>query len=48
MNNCTTVFETLKGFSPKNLLERAIAETNTDHETKKFTALRQFNTLLYA
>ncbi|WHH58040.1 hypothetical protein [Petroclostridium sp. X23] len=38
MNNCTTVFETLKGFSPKNLLERAIAETNTDHETKKFTA----------
>jgi hypothetical protein len=48
MDNCTTVFETLKGFLPKNLLERAIDETNTDHGTKKFTALRQFNTLLYA
>ncbi|WHH60629.1 hypothetical protein [Petroclostridium sp. X23] len=40
MDNCTTVFETLKGFLPKNLLEKAIDETNTDHGTKKFTALR--------
>jgi hypothetical protein len=48
MNDCTTVFETLKGFLPMNILEKAISETGTDRETKKFTALRQLNTLMYA
>jgi len=48
MNDCTTVFETLKDFLPMNLMERAIDETGTDHGTKKFTALRQLNTMLYA
>lgn len=48
MDDCTTVFETLKGFLPMNLMERAIDETGTDHGTKKFTALRQLNTMLYA
>lgn len=31
-----------------NILERAIDETGTDIGTKKFTALRQLNTMLYA
>ena len=48
MADCTTVFETLKGFLPMNILEKAIRETGTDQETKKFTALRQLNTLMYA
>lgn len=48
MNDCTTVFETLKGFLPMNILEKAIDETDTDHGTKKFTALRHLNTMLYA
>ncbi|MCX7914593.1 MAG: DUF4372 domain-containing protein, partial [Thermodesulfovibrionales bacterium] len=48
MNDCTTVFETLKGFLPMNLLERAIDETGTDHGTKKLTALRQLNMMIYA
>lgn len=48
MDDCTTVFENLKGFLPMNILEKAISETGTDQETKKFTALRQLNTLMYA
>jgi hypothetical protein len=48
MDDCTAVFETLKGFLPMNILEKAINETGTDQETKKFTALRQLNTLMYA
>jgi len=48
MDDCTTVFETLKDFLPMNILEKAIDETNTDDETKKFTALRQLHTMLYA
>lgn len=48
MNDCTTVFETLKGFLPMNILEKAIDETDADHGTKKFTVLRQLNTLMYA
>lgn len=31
-----------------NILEKAIDETGTDHGTKKFTVLRQLNTLMYA
>lgn len=48
MADCTTVFETLKGFLPMNILEKAIEETDADHGTKKFTVLRQLNTLMYA
>ncbi|WP_094545964.1 IS4 family transposase [Petroclostridium xylanilyticum] len=48
MNDCTTVFETLKGFLPMNLLEKAVDETDADHGTKKFTVLRQLNTMMYA
>ncbi|MHB1395119.1 MAG: IS4 family transposase [Clostridia bacterium] len=48
MTNCTTVFETLKGFLPMNILEKAISETGAEHGTKKFTVLRQLNTMMYA
>lgn len=48
MADCTTVFETLKGFLPMNILEKAIDETNAEHGTKKFTVLRQLNTMTYA
>lgn len=48
MADCNTVFETLKGFLPMDILEKAIDETGTDHGTKKFTVLRQLNTLMYA
>lgn len=48
MANCTTVFETLKGFLPMNILENAISETGAEHGTKKFTVLRQLNTMMYA
>ena len=48
MGDYTTVFETLKGFLPMNILEKAIEETGADHGTKKFTVLRQLNTLMYA
>jgi len=48
MANCTTVFETLTGFLPKNILERAINETGAEYGTKKFTVLRQLNTMMYA
>lgn len=48
MADCTTVFETLKGFLPMNILEKAIEETSADRGTKKFTVLRQLNTLMYA
>lgn len=48
MADCTTVFDTLKGFLPMNILEKAIDETDADHGTKKFTVLRQLNTMMYA
>jgi len=48
MADCTTVFETLKGFLPMNILEKAIDETGAEHGTKKFTVLRQLNTMMYA
>jgi len=48
MADCTTVFDTLKGFLPMSILEKAIDETGADHGTKKFTVLRQLNTLMYA
>lgn len=48
MVDCTTVFETLTGFLPKNILEKAVEETNAEHGTKKFTVLRQLNTMMYA
>jgi hypothetical protein len=48
MADCTTIFETLKGFLPMNILGKAIEETRADHGTKKFTVLRQLNTLMYA
>lgn len=48
MADCTTVFETLTGFLPKNILEKAIDETDAEHGTKKFTVLRQLNTMMYA
>ena len=48
MANCTTVFETLTGFLPKNILEKAINETGAEYGTKKFTVLRQLNTMMYA
>lgn len=48
MDDCTTVFETLKGFLPMNFLEKAIDETGADRATKKFTVLRQLNTMMYA
>jgi hypothetical protein len=48
MADCTTVFDTLKGFLPMNILEKAIEETGADHATKKFTVLRQLNTMMYA
>ncbi|MDI6706674.1 MAG: IS4 family transposase [Bacillota bacterium] len=48
MADYTTVFETLKGFLPMNILEKAINETGTEHGTKKFTVLRQLNTMMYA
>ena len=48
MADCTTVFETLTGFLPKNILEKAVNETGAEHSTKKFTVLRQLNTMMYA
>ncbi|HEY9060263.1 MAG TPA: DUF4372 domain-containing protein, partial [Pseudobacteroides sp.] len=48
MVDCTKVFETLTGFLPKNILEKAVEETNAEHGTKKFTVLRQLNTMMYA
>lgn len=39
MVDCTIVFETLKGFLPMNILEKAIDKTNAEHGTKKFTVL---------
>lgn len=48
MVHCTIVFETLKGFFPMNILEKAIEETGADHRTKKFTVLRQLNAMMYA
>ncbi len=48
MVDCTTVFETLTDFLPKNILEKAVEETNAEHGTKKFTVLRQLNTMMYA
>lgn len=48
MADCTTVFDTLKGFLPVNILEKAIDETGADHGTKKFTVLKQLNTMMYA
>lgn len=48
MANCTIVFETLTGFLPKNILEKAIDEAGAEHGTKKFTVLRQLNTMMYA
>lgn len=34
MADCTTVFETLEGFLPKNILEKAINETNAEMAPK--------------
>lgn len=48
MGDCTTIFETLTGFLPMNIMEKAIDETGADHGTKKFTVLRQLNTMMYA
>jgi IS4 transposase len=48
MADCTTVFETLTGFLPMNILEKAVDQTNSEHGTKKFTVLRQLNTMMYA
>lgn len=48
MDDCTTVFETLTGFLPMNILEKAVDQTNAEHGTKKFTVLRQLNTMMYA
>jgi len=48
MADCTTVFDTLKGFLPVKILEKAIDETGADHGTKKFTVLKQLNTMMYA
>lgn len=48
MADCTTVFETLTGFLPMNILEQAVDQTNSEHGTKKFTVLRQLNTMMYA
>lgn len=48
MADCTTVFETLTGFLPMNILEKAINQTGTEHGTKRFTVLRQLNTMMYA
>lgn len=48
MADCITVFDTLKGYLPVNILEKAIDETGADHGTKKFTVLRQLNTMMYA
>lgn len=48
MADCTTVIDTLKGFLPMNILEKAIEEMDADHGTKKFTVLRQLNTMMYA
>lgn len=47
MADCTTVFDTLKGFLPMNILEKAMDKTDADHGTKKFTVLRQLNTMMY-
>ena len=47
MVDCTTVFETLTGFLVKNILEKAVEETNAEHGTKKFTVLRQLNTMMW-
>jgi len=48
MDEYTTVFETLEGFLPMNILEKAVDETKAEHNTKKFTVLRQLNTMMYA
>lgn len=48
MAYCTTVFESLKGFLPINILEKSIGETDAEHGTKKVTVLRQLNTIIYA
>jgi hypothetical protein len=48
MADCTTVFETLTDFLPMNILEKAVDQTNVEHGTKKFTVLRQLNTMMYA
>lgn len=48
MADCTTVFETLTGFLPMNILEKAVDQTDAEHGTKKFSVLRQLNTMMYA
>lgn len=48
MADCTTIFDALEGFLPLKLLEKAINETGADRATKKFTVLRQLNTMMYA
>jgi len=48
MADCIMVFDKLKTFLPVNILENAIDETDADHGTKKFTVLRQLNTMIYA
>lgn len=48
MIDCTTVFDTLTGFLPMNIMEKVIDQTEAEHGTKKFTVLRQLNTMMYA
>lgn len=48
MVDCTIVFETLTGFLPMNILEKAIDETGAEHDIKKFSVLRKLNTMMYA
>jgi len=48
MGDCTTIFETLEGFLPKNFLEETFDQMGADHNTRKLTVLRQLNTYMYA
>ena len=48
MSNRTTIFETMQGLLPIELLEKLTKETKSEHGNEKFTVLRQLNTLLYA
>lgn len=47
MNDCTTVFKTLKGLLPMKYFQNIALDTNTDHGTKKLTALRHLCILMY-
>lgn len=47
MADCTTVFDTIKGYLSVNIQEKAINQASADHGTKKFTVFRQLNTMMY-